>query len=274
MAQRAKTNKRPKLSAMQIQEPYTGKLKWQVCSECIVEKYGKATDNQPQLLATPRQVYRMWGIRNDRLVSFNWDSNFVWEPGIVAAKCNKPHEVATKKSCRCGLYGLDSAYEAANYRLTKQRTIVGAVELWGKYIGERGHGWRAQYGKVVALLCGDWASADTVHQIAKTYSVPVAHNIVVLESTIWAEYSEAQDELEAMLNPTEGDDQDGHGQGIGAGRGHATAGEAAGEAANDDTSRAPCREACRRASTVQELKRLLRDGVISISNVSEVLEDI
>jgi hypothetical protein len=264
LAVRSLTSKRPSVYATEVRKPGTSKMMYLICQECVEDKYGKVGPAGPsELLATPIQAYRSWDHRvidsRVRLVSnYNvhlGEGHFVWEPDGVTAVCAKSHRVPTKK-CSCGLYSKNWPVFDGYFG-----EIHGAVELWGAYC-EGDHGYRAEKGRPVALLCTSWEQADIVHDIAAEYKIPVAHSTTALQSTVWGE--DIQTDLEELSGHW--NDQEG-------GRGNATPQAAASHGTGYGTPRrAACRVAAEGAGTLNELKFLVREGIISKSNVDELFE--
>jgi hypothetical protein len=224
---------------------------WYVCQECVDEMYGETPG---ELLVEPIQAYRVWTIDRLGLRSIT-ETDHIWTPGTVTATCKKGHTPPQRK-CSCGVYAVAGLTRIPRYGPVNFLQVVGAVDLWGKFVGEDDHGWRAQYGKVTALVCDNWMSADTIHLLGRLYSAHIVHHEAALTEVVWGQWR------------AEGGDTDGHGQREGARRGIAEAG------AGGDAYRAPCRTAAAGASSLTELKRLAQEGVISTSNVMELFEKI
>jgi len=236
-----------------------------VCTEAFYPKAGSGGD----LLAEPIQAYRGWlidepvhSMYSPRLFSLN--TTDIWPPKGMVAECTRNHE-APGRRCGCGLYALNSVEDAIRYNQGRDSVVVGAVDLWGQYI-EGECGYRAAKGKVTALLCQSAKRAEVVHKVANTYKVPVVHNQALLEGTNWGKLSE--------LNLENGEVSE-HRQREERGRSDAAfdnAGEGAGAAA-DGTGEPSCRVAARGARTIDDLKHLYQEGVISLSNAMELIDD-
>jgi hypothetical protein len=252
LAHRNYSSKRPRISVRAAAWKFDGKPKLEVCLDCIIDKYGKAGSDGSELLVTPVIGYRTWDIRNNQLVSW-YNGDFPWLPDKTEATCTKDHDIPARR-CSCGLYALDHV-DLRQYTAD----VYGQVELWGRFKGEDGKAFRAQFGRPTALLCFDWTKADKVHRVAKLYRVPVTHSVKLLAETDWG-----------ALADLEGGDPDGHWQGESRGRSDA---EEARGAAGGTSRRAACREAAAGAGTLQELIHLKKEGMISFSNVEEVFEE-
>jgi hypothetical protein len=117
----------------------------------------------------------------------------------------------------------------------------------------------------VALLCTNWQRADEIHNVASLYRIPVTHSIVTLKETNWGEREEMSRGLKIDQEEVTNDEYRRREEvRRGATEAHARADSGA------DAGRAACRDAACSASTIQELKFLLAEGIISQSNVLEV----
>jgi hypothetical protein len=233
MAQRALVAMRPHVSVEVLTLP-NGKETLKICAQCVLDKYGSPSTQAGELLASPLIGYRSWFIRDNLLMSWG-QSDFCWLPGGVQANCNKSHQVPWNKHS-CGLYCLSKPNPNAY-----SGDVYGQVEMWGRYI-EGDSGVRAEWGKPTALLCTDWKKADEIHRVASLYRVPAVHSIESLEEV---DHGNWQDET---------------------GRGSSSEGDS-----GTESERASCRDAARGASTVKGLRHLCREGVISTSNLEEIL---
>lgn len=267
---RSATGKKRRVYGLQVN--VGGTMHWRVCSECIVEYYGKAGPTGGELIVTPHQGYRQWYIVENHLSSAGFTGS-PWLPGKTQAVCRsgEAHE-APQKKCSCGLYALANVEDLWYAKSRNANMVTGAVELWGRVVpgfggsgrnANREKGWRAQYGKPVALLCDDWFMADDIHRVAELYRIPVTHSIETLKSTVWGE------EVNQL-----GYWQGGRGAG---GPGEASAGTGAlGGPGSSGDGRAPCRVAAAGAvarDSLKELKFLLKEKIISRSNFDEVIND-
>lgn len=120
---------------------------------------------------TPLRGYRCWAIKDNRRLS---STNFVmpWEPGKpVEASCQRCGNPPSTWHCGvigrgCGIYAwhrpeyLDSIARFSPYR------VWGVVEGWGRVVWHE-NGWRAQFGRMVAL-----AESDRGVSLAEIYGVP------------------------------------------------------------------------------------------------------
>ena len=228
--------------------------KHRVCLKCVLDIWGSVVeDTAEELRAEPIQAYRSWDIHFPKdaaepKLGSGYQFGFMWTPGGVEARCTRSHSVPHKK-CTCGLY---AAKDPLSHRIPKTTgygnsvgTVLGACELWGRYV-EGDDGWRAQYGRPVALLCNNARIADAVHLVASIHDIPVTHRIEDLGKEVW----------------------DGHWKDTKDRGSNATAFRAALAGAG-----ASCRAAAAGASTLEELKMLYREGLISESNVWELIKD-
>jgi hypothetical protein len=255
--------------------------KWHTCQVCSELFYGKAQDDN-DLRAEPIQAYRGWVVPDPiasgkqryprHVTGQDWKLVYelralnrgdYWDPKGITAKCNarQEHESPAQR-CMCGIYALKSAKEAIKYVVVHpwkpvEGVVVGAVDLWGKFI-EGDNGYRAQHAKVTALLCNNVEMAETVHALATEYNVPLAHSIKTLEETNWGKVSELEGWVHNEYWPREE-----------VGRGSSKADPRA----PTNSVRAACRVAARAADSLEELKRLHGEGLISLSNVEELFEE-
>lgn len=89
-----------------------------------------------------------------------------------------PVHDAPYNDCSCGIYALNSWLDQEEVTPWQQSAVKGIVLLWGHVVeGERG--WRAQYGRVAALLL-DSDDADRVQRVerlAALYKVPAVSDL-------------------------------------------------------------------------------------------------
>jgi hypothetical protein len=220
----------------------------EVCKQCCIDKYGEAQPTTPggDVLATPLIGYRTWNINyaGTELTSCAYDLAFVWKKDGSEAKCSKRSPACLMPRHTCGMYALNDPEP------TYDGDVFGACELWGRYTkGENGT--RAQYGKPIGLLCANYHTADKVHRVAGIYEIPVVHNLEALKEVSTDEYRQGDVDWRSYAADAVED-----------GGGADRAGSGDGTAA--------CRIAAARASSLDELKFLVREGVISKSNVLEL----
>jgi hypothetical protein len=261
--------------------------KWYTCQVCSELFYGKTQDDN-DLRAEPIQAYRGWVVPDPIAFSKqrvpHWlgskivyllhalNQGEVWDPKGIDAKCNvgRTHEAPARR-CSCGIYALKSAKEAIRYvHSYASVSVVGAVDLWGKFV-EGDNGYKAQHAKVTALLCNNAEMAEIVHDLATEYNVPVVHSVKALEETNWGQWATDLAQLNATTNDNNANtvlgetDEHWSREEVGRGPSEADPRTAAGSV------RAACRIATRGASSLEELKRLYAEGLISSSNVVELL---
>lgn len=89
-----------------------------------------------------------------------------------------PVHDAPYTDCSCGIYALNSTLTDNEVKPWQSSAILGIVLLWGHVLeGERG--WRAQYGRIVALLLDSFEPqrARLIQQMAETYRVPITMSL-------------------------------------------------------------------------------------------------
>jgi hypothetical protein len=264
MAQRNYKSQKPRIGVQGRFIQYNGKLKLEVCLDCIVGKYGKAGSQDSQVLASPIIAYRSWDIKHNQLVSWH-EREFVWLPGKTTATCSRNHEIPGRR-CGCGLYALERPLERID-RTNMYGKVYGQVKLWGRFRGsDQGESHtRAQYGRPTALLCHNWEQADEIHKVADLYRIPVTHSLKMLMGTDWSTVSDLEG---GVLDAHRQGDPGGLRDGGHAGRGPGAPG--AGDGAGHGAGIAACRVAAALAADLFELKRLGREGMISFSNIQEI----
>lgn len=261
VAVRSATSKKPKVHGRRTL--IGGSWHWQVCSECIVEFYGKAGSEAGELFASPLQGYRQWMITWDNMLQAARYSNTVWKPGENKATCVNGHP-APQKKCTCGFYALAQP-EGTWY--TDTSLVLGAIEIWGRAVPgfdrytNQDQGWRCEYAKPTVLYCGTWEQADKVHAAATVYGIPVTHSMRLLRETDWGEEVNTlgywQGGRDGVRDPAED-----------------ASGASSRTGIDPRTGRAACRVAAAGAGTVAELRFLFQEGIISAGNVAEVVTGI
>jgi hypothetical protein len=202
---------------------------------------------------------------------------FIWKPnGATAAVCERGREAPCAIGHRCGLYALKDldAVTGSYYQANHVGQVLAAVGLWGiVLVGDRGgveRGYRAQFGRVVAVLCDNWQKADQIHAIAQAYGIPVTHSEKLFGTTNWVEQWNSTVEFEDAMSTLQ-EVEDGHGRQGDTGSGGAAEGTE--ESTNStEASSSACRTLAKGASTIHEMKHLYREGLISRSNMEEVLD--
>lgn len=89
-----------------------------------------------------------------------------------------PPHAAPYNDCSCGIYALNSTLHEAETQPWQSSAIKGIVLLWGHVVeGERG--WRAQYGRIAALLqdSEDPERIAQVERMAQLYRSSVISNL-------------------------------------------------------------------------------------------------
>lgn len=224
---------------------------WKICEDCVKHMYGTDPTTANQLRVEPIRAYRSFTNVGDALTSW-YDKGFIWYPRGAQAKCTQCNTVPGRRHS-CGLYAVA---EPTDEQLSGYGNIIGAVELWGHYV-EGDRGWRAEWGKPVTLLCKEWQIADTVHRIAQTYGIAVVHNADALRNCWY--------DLEIAIGK---EDDNGYRNGGEDGGSTSEGGASTGSSPGTAT----CREAARACSTIAELRFLVSEGIISTSNILELME--
>jgi hypothetical protein len=221
-----------------------GKMQKVICVHCVTDYYGKAvedvSDDADVVAIDTRFVgFRGWEISNDgtRLVS---SRHFIWDPNGAEAICPRHRKAPCPDSggrrqaqCFCGIYAASEHWSQHIFG-----RVRGAVGLWGRFV-EAEAGFRAQFGKPLALLCNGNQLADSIHRLCTIYRIAAVHNYDGLE--------------EVKRNADREDPQDWSSDALAAAK--------AAERAHP--GRAACRVAAARARDLDELKNLARGGLIS-----------
>jgi len=143
-------------------------------------------------LERPLTGYRWWVVKR-RVLPWGWSirasgSDTVWPSAQLEARCLDPttRHAAPSRSCRCGLYAVDSVATAERYRrshhgwrarLAGEEVVLGAVHLWsapgrpvivGELRGRPGFQFRAPFARIVAL-----ADSPAARRVGPELQVPV-----------------------------------------------------------------------------------------------------
>lgn len=98
-------------------------------------------------------------------------------PGVSAPAHRAPHE-----GCQCGVYGHASLADLEAEPWMRDAIVVGRAKLWGRVVDHE-RGWRAERGRVTALVDHPAADRESTVDAARRYGVPV---VAMSEASVWA----------------------------------------------------------------------------------------